>query len=274
MVQLSNKVLSAWERVKIARHPQRPFSLDFIRGMTEEFVELHGDRCLGDDKAIVGGVARFAGRTVMIVGQQKGRDTKEKLERNFGMPAPEGFRKGRRLMQQAEKFGFPVITLLDTPGASPDVHAEQYGQAQVIAENLYAMAKLKVPIVALVIGEANSGGALAIGVADRVIMLEHAYFSVVSPEGCASILWHDTSHAPEAAEAMRITAGDLMALGLIDRVVPEPAGGAQVDPRATIERAGEYVAESLAELCEIAQADLLARRYERYRSVGRFFEKA
>lgn len=272
MVQIGSHAISAWERVLIARHPQRPLSLDFIKGMTEDFVELRGDRCLGDDKAIVGGLARFAGRTVMIVGQQKGRDTKEKLERNFGMPAPEGFRKGRRLMQQAEKFGFPIITLLDTPGASPDLHAEQFGQAQVIAENLYAMANLKVPIIALVIGEANSGGALAIGVADRVIMLEHAYFSVVSPEGCASILWHDASFAPQAAEAMRITAGDLDSLGLIDRIVPEPAGGAHMDPKEAIARAGECVATEMAALCTVPLADLLARRYDRYRRIGRFFE--
>jgi len=246
--------------------------LDFIKWMTEDFVELHGDRCIGEDRAIVGGLARFEGRTIMIIRQQKGRDTKERIERNFGQPGPEGLRKGRRLMKQAEKFGFPVVTLLDTPGASPDMHAEQYGQAQVIAENLYAMAELKVPIVALAIGEANSGGALAIGVADRVIMLEHSYFSVVSPEGCASILWHDASFAPQAAEAMRITAGDLKGLGLIDEIVVEPPGGAHLDPKGTVLLAKECVARSLNELCGLPAAELVARRYDRYRRVGEFFE--
>lgn len=274
MVQLGDKVLSAWDRVLIARHSQRPLSLDFIRWMTDEFVELHGDRCIGDDGAVVGGLARFAGRTIVIIGQQKGRDTKEKLQRNFGMPGPEGLRKGRRLMKQAEKFGFPVVTLLDTPGASPDVHAEQFGQAQVIAENLYVMAELKVPLLALVIGEANSGGALAIGVADKVVMLEHAYFSVVSPEGCASILWHDASFAPQAAEAMRITAGDLETLGLVDDIVPEPPGGAHFDPRGTVLRAKEHVAKCLQELCDVPVEELLARRYDRYRRVGVFLETA
>src|SRR5512142_1423046 len=221
--------LSAVERVQLARHPQRPYTLDYVAGAFTDFIELHGDRLFRDDEAIVGGWARLDGRSVMVIGHQKGRDMKENLRRNFGMRRPEGSRKALRLMRMAEKFGAPVVTLIDTPGAYPGIGAEERGQAEAIATNLREMARLRVPFVAVVIGEGGSGGALALGVADRVLMLENAVYSVITPEGCAAILWKSASAKDKAAEAMKMTAEDLLALGVIDEIVPEPLGGAQVD---------------------------------------------
>src|SRR6266446_615887 len=221
--------LTAWQRTQLARHVRRPHARDFYRLLFDDFIELHGDRVYGDDPAIVGGLARFEGRSVVVVGHQKGRETREKIARNFGMPHPEGYRKALRLMQLAEKFGKPVLTLIDTPGAYPGIGAEERGQAEAIARNLRAMAELRVPVVAVVTGEGGSGGALAIGVADRVFMLEYAIYSVISPEGCAAILWNDAAKAPEAAALMRITAPDLLRLGVIDGIVAEPPGGAHRD---------------------------------------------
>lgn len=265
-------VNSAWQRVQLARHPKRPYTLDYIRALTTDFIELHGDRRMGDDGAVVGGLARFEGRTVVIIGHQKGRDTKENLERNFGMPRPEGFRKAQRLMGQAAKFGFPLLTFIDTPGASPDPQAEERGQAEAIAESLLALAQLPVPIIATIIGEGNSGGAIALALADRILMQEHAYFSVVSPEGCAAILWRDGSFAPQAAAALRITAPDLIALEVIDAVIPEPPGGAHLDPKAAIETVGQAVLKELVALEKVATPELLACRHARYRRLGQFRE--
>jgi acetyl-CoA carboxylase carboxyl transferase subunit alpha len=239
-----------------------------------DFVELRGDRLFRDDRALVGGVARFGTRTVMVIGHQKGRTAAENAERNFGMPQPEGFRKALRLMKLAEKFAFPVVTLIDTPGASPDKEAEERGQAKAIADNLLAMAALRVPLVGIIIGEGNSGGALAIGLVDRLLMLEHAYFSVVSPEGCASILWRDPKHAPEAAAAMRITAEELRALGLIDAVIPEPPGGAQNDPASAAQSLATALERQLAELERLSLEQLIEQRYARYRAFGAFSEPA
>ena len=260
--------LSAWEHVQLARHPARPYTLDYVKYAFRDFVELRGDRLFRDDRSLVGGLARFGERTVVVLGHQKGRSAAENAERNFGMPQPEGFRKALRLMKLAEKFGFPVITFIDTPGASPDKEAEERGQAKAIADNLLAMAGLRVPMVGVIIGEGNSGGALAIGVVDRLLMLEHAYFSVVSPEGCASIPWRDPKHAPEAAEAMRITARDLLALGLVDEVVPEPRGGAHADPAAAAASVSQAIARHLADLTAHPLDALLDGRYARYRAFG------
>ncbi|GIW11755.1 MAG: acetyl-coenzyme A carboxylase carboxyl transferase subunit alpha [Dehalococcoidia bacterium] len=266
--------LSAWEHVQLARHPARPATLDYLRMVFRDFVELRGDRLFRDDRALVGGVARFGTRTVMVIGHQKGRTAAENAERNFGMPQPEGFRKALRLMKLAEKFAFPVVTLIDTPGASPDKEAEERGQAKAIADNLLAMAALRVPLVGIIIGEGNSGGALAIGLVDRLLMLEHAYFSVVSPEGCASILWRDPKHAPEAAAAMRITAEELRALGLIDAVIPEPPGGAQNDPASAARSLAAVLERQLAELEQLPLEQLIEQRYARYRAFGAFSEPA
>ncbi len=263
---------AAWRRVQLARHPKRPYTLDYIRALTTDFVELHGDRRAGDDRAVVGGLARFGGRTVVVVGHQKGRDTKENLERNFGMPRPEGFRKALRLMGHAAKFGFPVLTFIDTPGASPDLQAEERGQAEAIAENLLALAQLPVPVIATIIGEGNSGGAIALALADRILMQEQSYFSVVSPEGCAAILWRDSSLAPQAAAALRLTAPDLLALGVIDAIIPEPPGGAHQDPLAAIQAVGQAIAAELAVLEKLPPSELLACRHQRYRSLGQFLE--
>ncbi|MBI3978582.1 MAG: acetyl-CoA carboxylase carboxyltransferase subunit alpha [Chloroflexi bacterium] len=270
---LDQPQLTAWERVQLARHPQRPYTLDYVRSIFANFVELHGDRRFRDDPALVGGLAELDGRTVMIVGHQKGRDTREKVARNFGMPHPEGFRKAARLMRHAERFGFPVVSFIDTPGASPDLEAEQRGQAQAIAENLLIMATLRVPIVAIIIGEGNSGGALAIGVADRVLILEHSYFSVVSPEGCASILWRDAARAPEAAEAMRITTPHLLSLGVVDDVIPEPPGGAHTDPPAAAASTKCALDRALDELSRLSVEELLAARHEKYRAMGVYAER-
>lgn len=264
--------LTAWQQVELARHEQRPYTLDYVKYLLTDFVELHGDRRYRDDPALVGGVGQFNGRTVLVVGHQKGRDTRERVKRNFGQPHPEGFRKALRLMEQAEKFGFPVLTFIDTPGAAPDKKAEELGQAPAIAENLLLMAGLRVPILASVIGEGNSGGALAIGVADRLLMLEHSYFSVVSPEGCASILWRDSAKKEQAAEAMRITGPDLLTLGIVDRVVPEPAEGAHTDARAAALALGEVLEAELSALEALPPDQLLLQRYDKYRRLGQFLE--
>jgi acetyl-CoA carboxylase carboxyl transferase subunit alpha len=264
--------LTAWQVAQVARHPQRPYTLDYVERLFTDFEELHGDRTYADDQAIVGGLARFDGRAVMIIGQQKGRDTKAKVQRNFGMPRPEGYRKALRLMQLAEKFGLPVITFIDTPGAYPGIGAEERGQSEAIARNLLEMSGLKTPIIAIVIGEGGSGGALAIGVADHVLMLQYSVYSVISPEGCASILWKSGDKSAEAAEAMGITAGKLHELGLVDKVIEEPLGGAHRDPDAMAETLRAVIARYLARLDNMPLEQLLQTRYQRLVSTGRFRE--
>lgn len=264
--------LSAWQRVQIARHVQRPFTLDYISSCFEDFTELHGDRHVGDDHSMPGGLARFRDRNCVVLGHQKGRDTKENLLRNFGSAHPEGYRKALRLMRMGEKFGLPIIAFIDTPGAFPGIGAEERNIAEAIAFNLREMMLLRVPIIAIVIGEGGSGGALGIGVADKVLMLENAYYSVISPEGCAAILWKHRKHAPEAAEAMKLTATDLHGLGLVDGVIPEPEGGAHRDPNATARSVGDAIAAAVAELSALSTDDLLARRYEKFRRFGAFSE--
>jgi acetyl-CoA carboxylase carboxyl transferase subunit alpha len=262
--------LSAWQVSQVARHPQRPYTLDYIERLFTDFEELHGDRTFADDAAIVGGLARFDGRPVMVIGQQKGRDTKAKVQRNFGMPRPEGYRKALRLMHLAEKFGLPVITFIDTPGAYPGVGAEERGQSEAIARNLLEMSDLKTPIVAVVIGEGGSGGALAIGVADRVLMLQYSIYSVISPEGCASILWKSAEKSADAAEAMGITAQKLHELGLVDEVVPEPLGGAHRNYDAMAATLRKRLAQHLAQLGDLPREQLLVQRYERLVGYGDF----
>jgi acetyl-CoA carboxylase carboxyl transferase subunit alpha len=264
--------LTPYQRVQVARHPRRPYSLDYINALFADFIELHGDRLYRDDPAIVGGLARLGGRSVVVIGQQKGRDIKENLKRNFGMAHPEGYRKALRLMQLAERFRLPVVTLIDTPGAHPGLGAEERGQAEAIARNLEAMAVLKTPLVAVVIGEGGSGGALAIAVGDRVLMLENAIYSVISPEGCAAILWRDASLKERAAEALKLTAPDLMALGLIDEIVPEPPGGAHADPDGAALALGAALERHLAELAGLSTDELLRRRAEKYLGMGTFEE--
>ena len=264
--------LTPWDKVQLARHPHRPHTLDYVRGLCEDFIELHGDRRFGDDAAIVGGLARFDGQTVMIIGHQKGRDARENVRRNFAMPRPEGYRKALRLFNHAEKFGFPVLCFIDTPGADPSTQSEERGQGNAIAENILAMAGLKVPIIATVIGEGGSGGALAIGVSDRLLMLEHAIYSVASPEGSAAILWRDSSKAPDAARAMRITAQDLYELGVIDAIIPEPEGGAHLDAAAAIAAVRSALRQHLGELLQLDIERLLDARYAKYRAIGRFQE--
>ncbi|PWR00067.1 acetyl-CoA carboxylase carboxyl transferase subunit alpha [Leucothrix pacifica] len=262
--------LSAKQVGQIARHPKRPYTLDVVAGLCTDFQELHGDRAYADDHATVGGIARFEGRPVMIIGHQKGRDTKENIRRNFGMPRPEGYRKALRLLRLAEKFHLPVLTFIDTAGAYPGIGAEERGQSEAIARNLFEMAKLKTPIVATVMGEGGSGGALAIGVGDVVQMMQYATYSVISPEGCASILWKSADKAAEAAEAMGITAEKLHALGLVDRVVPEPLGGAHRNYEEAIANLKEAIASSLREVGALNTQQLLDRRYERLMSYGQF----
>ncbi|MBI2877411.1 MAG: acetyl-CoA carboxylase carboxyltransferase subunit alpha [Candidatus Tectomicrobia bacterium] len=262
--------LNRWQRTQLARHPNRPYALDYIQAMTTDFLELHGDRLFGDDPAIVGGVARLEGRPLMIIGQQKGRSIKEKIHRNFGMPHPEGFRKALRLLQLADKFHLPVVTLIDTSGAYPGIGAEERGQAEAIARNLRTMAELRVPVVSVVIGEGGSGGALALGVSNRVLMLEYAIYTVITPEGCAAILWDDSEKAPEASEALKITAQDLLAVGAIDGIIPEPLGGAHREPREMAARLQETLARHLAELAHLSAADLVRLRHERFRRMGVF----
>lgn len=264
------KHLSSWQTVLVARHKNRPFSLDYINIMCEDFFELHGDRTLGDDHAIVAGPARLDGQTVMLICHQKGRDAKEMQFRNLGMPHPEGYRKTYRLMQQAEKFHMPIIALIDTSGAYPALADEERGQGTAIAENLYLMARLHVPIIAVVIGEGGSGGALAISVADRILMLEHTIYSVAAPEAAASILWRDTSSAPQAAEAMRISARELFSLHLVDELVPEPLGGAHRDPRQAAENLKAALLSNLAELKQKSVEELLEERYQKFRAIGPF----
>jgi acetyl-CoA carboxylase carboxyl transferase subunit alpha len=270
MKEESYRSLTAMERVQLARHPKRPYTRDYIALAFTDFVELHGDRAFRDDEAIVGGWARLDGRTIMVIGQQKGRDMKENLRCNFGMPHPEGYRKALRLMQMAEKFGHPVVTLIDTPGAYPGIGAEERGQAEAIARNLREMARLRVPIIAIVIGEGGSGGALALGVADRVLMLENSVYSVITPEGCAAILWKTAAAKDKAAEAMKMTATDLNELNVIDEVLPEPFGGAHADWQMTAEVLREGLVRHLVELSEVAPDDLLPRRWEKYLSMGAY----
>ena len=264
--------LSAWQISQVARHPQRPYTLDYIQNLFTDFDELHGDRAFAEDPSIVGGLARFGGQSCMVIGHQKGRDTKEKIFRNFGMPKPEGYRKALRLMKLAEKFGIPVFTFVDTPGAYPGVGAEERGQSEAIGRNLYVMAELRVPIVCTVIGEGGSGGALAIAVGDTVMMLQYAIYSVISPEGCASILWKSADKAPEAAETLGITANRLKTLGLIDRVINEPLGGAHRDHGATMQAARRALNDSLKELQAKSVDDLVEARFERLLGYGKFKE--
>ena len=264
--------LNAWQRTQLARHPKRPHTHDWLRLLLDDFVELHGDRVFGDDPAVVGGLARFEGRSIVVIGHQKGRDTREKIARNFGMPHPEGYRKALRLMTLAEKFAKPLLTLIDTPGAYPGVGAEERGQAEAIARNLREMAALRVPIVAVVTGEGGSGGALAVGMGNRVLMLEYAVYSVISPEGCAAILWGDASKAPEAAEAMRMTAPELLRLGVIDAIVPEPVGGAHRNWDDAAARLRGAVRAQLADLAAKSAEALVAERYEKFRRMGVFEE--
>src|SRR6266545_820387 len=269
---MTTTVLTPWDKVQLARHPHRPHTLDYVRGFCEDFVELHGDRRFGDDAAITGGIARFDGRTVMIVGHQKGRDARENVKRNFGMPRPEGYRKALRFFQHAEKFGFPVLCFIDTPAADPGTQSEERGQGRAIAENLLVMAGLKVPIIATVIGEGGSGGALAIGVGDRLLMLEHSVYSVAAPEASAAILWRDAAKAPEAARAMKITAQDLLSLQIADTIILEPEGGAHTDTPAMIAVAGDVLRAQLVEIARLDLTTLLAHRYAKYRAIGRFQE--
>lgn len=264
--------LTAWQIAKLARHPDRPYTLDYIGGLFTEFEELHGDRCFGDDPAIVGGVARFNGTPVVVMGHQKGRDTREKILRNWGMPRPEGYRKALRLMRLAEKFGLPLFTFIDTPGAYPGIGAEERGQSEAIGRNLFEMAGLRVPIVCTVIGEGGSGGALAIAVGDALLMLQYATYSVISPEGCASILWKSAERAPEAAESLGITAPRLKLLGLVDKVVAEPIGGAHRDVSTTLASLKKVLADTLKPLAAMPIDDLLAIRRERLLSFGKFKE--
>jgi len=261
---------TAWERVKLARHPQRPYTLDYLQLTFSDFLELHGDRLFGDDAAIVGGLAVLGDRTVMVIGHQKGRDTRENVLRRFGMARPEGHRKALRLMRHAEKFGIPLVTLIDIPGADPSLVAEERGQAFSIAENLLAMSRLRVPSVSVVVGEGGSGGALALGLADRVLMLENAIYSVASPEAAASILWNDGARGAEAAEAMKITAPDLLGFGIIDGIIPEPPEGAHTDHAAAAQALQQALIAHIEALAEVPIDDLLLRRADRYRGVGVF----
>ena len=262
--------LQPWQISQVARHPQRPYTLDYVQHIFTDFQELHGDRAFADDKAIVGGLARFGGQGCIVIGHQKGRDTKEKIARNFGMPRPEGYRKALRLMRMAEKFGLPIFTFVDTPGAYPGIGAEERGQSEAIGRNLYVMAELKVPIISTVIGEGGSGGALAIAVADQVLMLQNSTYSVISPEGCASILWKSAEKASVAAEAMGITADRLHGLGLIDTVVPEPVGGAHRDHTAMATNLRKALQGALRQIVDLTAEELVERRFERLMSYGRF----
>jgi acetyl-CoA carboxylase carboxyl transferase subunit alpha len=266
--------LTPWQVAQVARHPQRPFTLDYVQGLFTHFEELHGDRTFADDPSIVGGLARFNGAPCVVVGHQKGRDTKEKIARNFGMPKPEGYRKALRLMKLGEKFGLPVFTFVDTPGAYPGIDAEERGQSEAIGRNLFEMARLRAPIIVSIIGEGGSGGALAIAVGDVIQMMQYATYSVISPEGCASILWRSAEMAPEAAEALGITASRLKTLGLIDKIVPEPLGGAHRDPQAAAQALKKALAEALKQLRENKPEELVEMRLERLMAYGKFKEAA
>jgi acetyl-CoA carboxylase carboxyl transferase subunit alpha len=265
--------LTRWQRVQLARHPERPYTLDYIDLMTTDFIELHGDRYFGDDHAIAGGFAKLDGRTVMMIGHQKGRDTKSNIFRNFGMPNPEGYRKALRLMKLAEKFRKPVVTLLDTPGAYPGIEAEERGQAEAIARNLFEMAQLRVPIVVAIVGEGASGGALGIGVGDRILMLENGWYSVIAPESCSSILWKTWDYKEQAAEALKLTAKDLLQQKIIDRIVPEPVGGAHKNPKEAAEILKKILIEEIEPLTKIKPDRLVESRIEKFGAMGSFSEK-
>jgi len=265
--------LSRWQKTLVARHQDRPYTLDYVSYLMSDWVELHGDRAFADDPAIVSGLATFRGRNVAVIGHQKGRDTKERIYRNFGQPRPDGYRKALRIMRLAERFNIPVLTFIDTAGASPGLDAEERGQAEAIARNLMEMSMLRVPIVVTITGEGGSGGALALGVGDRVYILEYATYSVISPEGCAAILWKDQERKAEAAEAMRLTAPDLLALGVVDEIIPEPQGGAHTDPAAACERAGDVIERALGELSRLSGSELIARRYDKFRALGVYDEE-
>lgn len=272
-IELKGEVYSAinpWQRVQIARHPSRPGTQEYISMIFQDFTELHGDRLFSDDPAIIGGICRLGERRLFLIGTQKGKSVKEKVFRNFGMPHPEGYRKALRLMKMAEKFNMPLITLIDTPGAYPGMGAEERGQAEAIARNLIAMMSLNIPIIAVIIGEGGSGGALALGVGDRVLMLENAVYSVISPEGCAAILWKDGSKAPEASEALKMTARDLLGLGIIDEIVPEPEGGAHREPGIMAENMKKSLEDQLASMDGTLVEDLKRVRHEKYRNMGVF----
>lgn len=264
----------SWSRVQLARHPKRPHSLDYIGGIFSNFEEIHGDRFFGDDASIIAGMAKLDGKPVMVIAQQKGRDTKEKLLRNFGMPKPEGYRKAMRAMQLASKFRRPIITLIDTPGAYPGIDAEERGQAEAIAYNLREMSRLVSPVVSVVIGEGGSGGALALGVANRVYMLENAYYSVIAPESCAAIIWRDSGKAPLAAAALRLTATDLLELKLIDGIVPEPPGGAHLNAEAAISSLGTTLRQAVGELSGVPEKQIVDDRYLKFRRMGSYFNEA
>ncbi|MFQ6109517.1 MAG: acetyl-CoA carboxylase carboxyltransferase subunit alpha, partial [Candidatus Aminicenantales bacterium] len=273
--QLKKKIESEWAKIKlllsplhivqIARHPQRPYTLDYINSLTQDFMELHGDRRAADDPAIVSGLGFYKGRTAAFIGHQKGRTTRERISRNFGQPSPEGYRKALRVMKLAEKFGFPIVTLIDTPGAYPGIQAEERGQAEAIAYNLKEISRLKVPVVNVVIGEGGSGGALAIGVGDAILMLENSFYSVISPEGCAAILWRDQSAAAKAAENLKIRAQDLMDLGIIDKIIPEPPGGAHIDPEQTFKNVDRQLNQTLKKLEQKTSEDRIRERYQKFR---------
>jgi len=265
--------LTPWQVSQLARHPQRPYTLDYIIRIFTNFEELHGDRHYGDDHAIVGGIARLNDQPVMVIGQQKGRDTKEKLVRNFGMPRPEGYRKALRLMEMAERFKLPILTFIDTPGAYPGIGAEERGQSEAIARNLLVMSQLKTPIICTVIGEGGSGGALAIGVGDQTLMLQYSTYSVISPEGCASILWKSAEKASDAAEALGITSGRLRDLGMVDRIVPEPLGGAHRNVDAVVDNVKQALVETLGELQNMSLDELLEARYQRLQAYGQFTDR-
>jgi acetyl-CoA carboxylase carboxyl transferase subunit alpha len=265
--------LSRWQKTLVARHQERPYTLDYVASLMSDWVEVHGDRAFADDPAIVSGLATFRGRSVAVIGHQKGRDTKERIYRNFGQPRPDGYRKALRIMRLAERFGLPVLTFIDTAGAYPGLDAEERGQAEAIARNLLEMSVLRVPIVVTITGEGGSGGALALGVGDRVYILEYATYSVISPEGCAAILWKDQERKAEAAEAMRLTAPDLLGFGVVDEIIPEPPGGAHTDPAATCRRVGDVIERALNDLSRLAPSELIARRYEKFRTLGVYDEE-
>ncbi|UFS69265.1 acetyl-CoA carboxylase carboxyltransferase subunit alpha [Geomonas sp. RF6] len=264
--------LTRWQTAQVARHINRPFTLDYLQLIFTDFIELHGDRNFGDDHAIVGGPARLDGEPVMVIGHQKGRDTKEKVFRNFGMPNPEGYRKALRLMEMAERFRMPIVTFVDTPGAYPGIGAEERGQAEAIARNLREMARLTVPIVVVIAGEGGSGGALAIAVGDRILMLEHSIYSVISPEGCAAILWSDGTKGAQAADALKLTAADIKTLGVIDEIVPEPAGGAHRDHAGAAKLLHEAISRNLKELQGLPAEELIEERYQKFRKLSQFIE--
>lgn len=266
--------LTTWQVAQLARHPQRPYMLDYVEGMLSDFVELHGDRAYADDPAIIGGTARLAGQPIMIIGHQKGRDTKEKIHRNFGMPRPEGYRKALRLMKLAERFRLPIVTLIDTPGAYPGIGAEERNQSEAIAQNLFDMARLRVPIISIVVGEGGSGGALAIGLGDHLAMLQYSIYSVISPEGCASILWKSADKAEEAAEAMKVSSQHLHKLGLIDEVIREPLGGAHHDSKALMRELRDHLLTQITRLGRLDSQQLIDARYQRWMGFGEYKSSA